>query len=38
MGLSAVYGIVTSLGGSLRVESTEGKGTTVSILLPRRRS
>ena len=36
MGLSAVYGIVTSLGGSLRVESTEGKGTTVSILLPRR--
>jgi signal transduction histidine kinase len=36
MGLSAVYGIVTSLGGSLRVESAEGNGTTVSILLPRR--
>lgn len=36
MGLSAVYGIVTALGGSLRVESGEGKGTTVSILLPRR--
>jgi len=36
MGLSAVYGIVTALGGSLRVQSEEGKGTTVSILLPRR--
>jgi signal transduction histidine kinase len=36
MGLSAVYGIVTALGGSLRVQSGEGKGTTVSILLPRR--
>jgi signal transduction histidine kinase len=36
MGLSAVYGIVTSLGGSLRVRSGEGKGTTVSVLLPRR--
>jgi signal transduction histidine kinase len=36
MGLSAVYGIVTSLGGSLRVQSGEGKGTTVSVLLPRR--
>lgn len=36
MGLSAVYGIVTSLGGSVRVQSGEGKGTTVSILLPRR--
>ena len=28
MGLSAVYGIVTALGGSLRVQSGEGKGTT----------
>jgi signal transduction histidine kinase len=36
MGLSAVYGIVTALGGSLRVQSGEGKGTTVSILLSRR--
>jgi signal transduction histidine kinase len=36
MGLSAVYGIVTALGGSLRVQSAEGKGTTVSVLLPRR--
>jgi signal transduction histidine kinase len=36
MGLSAVYGIVTALGGSLRVQSGEGKGTTVSVLLPRR--
>jgi signal transduction histidine kinase len=38
MGLSAVYGIVTALGGSLRVQSGEGKGTTVSVLLPRRSS
>ncbi len=36
MGLSAVYGIVTALGGSVRVESQEGQGTTVSILLPRK--
>ncbi len=36
MGLSAVYSIVTSLGGSVRVESEEGRGTRVSILLPRR--
>jgi signal transduction histidine kinase len=35
MGLSAVYGIVSALGGSLRVESAEGKGTTVAISLPR---
>ena len=34
MGLSAVYGIVTALGGSVRVESEEGKGTTVVIRLP----
>jgi signal transduction histidine kinase len=38
MGLSAVYGIVTALGGSLRVDSAEGKGTSVTILLPRRRA
>jgi len=36
MGLSAVYGIVTALGGSVRVQSEEGKGTLVAILLPRR--
>jgi signal transduction histidine kinase len=36
MGLAAVYGIVTALGGSLRVTSGEGEGTTVTILLPRR--
>jgi signal transduction histidine kinase len=36
MGLSAVYGIVTALGGSVRVQSEEGKGTVVTILLPRR--
>lgn len=36
MGLSAVYGVVTALGGSLRVQSGEGKGTTVSVLLPKK--
>lgn len=36
MGLSAVYGIVTALGGSVRVQSAEGQGTRVAILLPRR--
>ena len=36
MGLSAVYGIVTSLGGSVRVESEEHAGTRVSIVLPRK--
>jgi signal transduction histidine kinase len=36
MGLSAVYGIVTALGGSLRVQSGESRGTTVTILLPKR--
>lgn len=35
LGLSVVHGIVTSLGGSIRVESEVGKGTCFEILLPR---
>lgn len=34
MGLSAVYGIVSSLGGKLDIQSEVGKGTEVSITLP----
>jgi len=34
LGLAAVKGIVTGHGGSLRVRSTPGKGTTMSVLLP----
>ena len=34
MGLSIVHGIVTSLGGSIRLESEPGRGTTFEILLP----
>jgi signal transduction histidine kinase len=37
MGLSAVYGLVTAMGGSVRVESAEGKGTKVTVTMPRRR-
>jgi two-component system NtrC family sensor kinase len=34
LGLSVVYGIVERHGGALRIESTPGKGTTVTIALP----
>jgi two-component system NtrC family sensor kinase len=34
LGLSVSYGIVKSLGGSLDVESTPGKGSTFTIVLP----
>ena len=34
LGLSVVYGIVERHGGSLRIESTQGQGTTVTIALP----
>jgi two-component system NtrC family sensor kinase len=34
LGLSTAYGIVTRLGGDLRVESLVGRGTTVSVILP----
>jgi signal transduction histidine kinase len=33
--LSITYGIVTNLGGEIRVESELGVGTCFSILLPR---
>jgi PAS domain S-box-containing protein len=35
LGLSSVYGIVRQNGGSIRVESPAGEGTTFTILLPR---
>lgn len=34
LGLSIVHGIVTAHGGSVEVESTEGVGTTISVVLP----
>jgi signal transduction histidine kinase len=37
MGLSAAYGLVTSIGGSIAVDTSEGKGTTVSITMPRKK-
>ena len=34
MGLSVVHGIVTGYGGTIRVESEEGRGTRFEVLLP----
>jgi PAS domain S-box-containing protein len=34
MGLAMVHGIVTGMGGTLRLDSVEGEGTTVTIELP----
>ena len=36
LGLSAVYGLVSALGGSVKVESAEGAGTTVAIAVPKK--
>ncbi len=38
LGLSAVYGLVSALGGSVEIHSAVGKGTEVAIRMPRRRS
>jgi two-component system, cell cycle sensor histidine kinase and response regulator CckA len=38
LGLSMVYGTVTNHGGKVEIESAKGKGTLVSIFLPRARS
>jgi CheY-like chemotaxis protein len=35
LGLAQVYGIVRQSGGTLRIDSREGEGTTVRLLLPR---
>ncbi len=35
MGLAVAHGVVTSLGGTLHIASTLGKGTTVTVTLPR---
>ena len=34
LGLSVVYGVVDSLGGTIAIESQPGEGTTVEVLLP----
>jgi signal transduction histidine kinase len=38
LGLSAVYGLVASMGGKVEIESEVGKGTVVSIILPAKRA
>ena len=35
LGLSQVYGVVNQLGGTVRLESRVGEGTTVALYLPR---
>jgi signal transduction histidine kinase len=37
MGLSAVYGLVSAMGGSVKLQSKEGAGTTVAITMPRKK-
>ena len=34
LGLSAVYGLVSAMGGKVEIQSEVGKGTCVSIFLP----
>jgi signal transduction histidine kinase len=36
MGLSTVYGLVSAVGGSVKVESAEGEGTRIAIVVPRK--
>jgi len=36
LGLSAVYGLVSALGGRVEIQSTVGLGTEVAIVMPRR--
>jgi PAS domain S-box-containing protein len=36
LGLSVVYGLLSKYGGSCRIQSTEGRGTTVRLELPQR--
>jgi signal transduction histidine kinase len=38
LGLSAVYGLVSALGGTVKIKSGVGRGTEVAILLPLRRT
>lgn len=38
LGLSAVYGLVSALGGKVEIQSAVGKGTEVAIVMPRRRA
>lgn len=38
LGLSAVYGLVTAVGGSVDIRSEVGKGTEVAIIMPARRA
>jgi hypothetical protein len=38
LGLSTVYGIVKQAGGYVSIESVQGKGTTVTVYLPRARA
>jgi PAS domain S-box-containing protein len=38
LGLSMIYGFVTQSGGQITVRSTEGKGTTFTMLFPRARA
>jgi len=37
LGLSAVYGLVSALGGKVEIQSAVGKGTEVAIVMPRRK-
>ncbi len=38
LGLATCYGIVGKLGGSIGIESSEGKGTRIRVLIPRSRA